>query len=792
MFCVGMKGFQGALLIRLLEGVLRASRLLIESNRLSEGIHAWLRHLGSAAGADSAMLGRRLEGTTRRARVMSRWTRDPHSPLPRADFAIPDSTDVKRWVETLEAGEVVWTQRSDLRDPQTIYHWDAAGRKSNVLVPVVHSGRTIAWLSLGFASEFAYDAAIAGVLRTAADGVAAAMLRDDALTELLEEREQRLRMERDLLSREQSRSRELGAANESLRLVAQSLMPGTTLLDFLKTIVREVSVVSGSSTGGIFLYDESDATMRLVVSGSKGGPFFVAEPNDEAPWFQPLPAELTARWTHALGREQLVSMDRVEAERTGSCPLAMPWGHCDHLHFEIDLPLMAGDQLVGVLSQLFVSREEASNVDYPHVRALAHMAALAIYQDRLADSAQRMLIEAERQRAEQAQVAELARANASLRAATQALAESGDETHMFSACMSAIQQLANAHTVWLFRSEKDDGIMRLVGSYRDGRFSPEGEERDPISFRQGFDMYGPVSRRLRASDQLVWRSLREQVDEAAYLPATLVWHRQEQHAANAVQVLCVGDRVVGFIGMVFMEHVAPTESQRQHIQSLTQLVALTLELNRQSATTRRHAEQTAVLAERNRLAREIHDSIAQAFVAIQMQIKQLPMEIRRSELLSDVMTMAVHGLNEARRAVSALRPQELLHQQLPAGLERLVQQLTQGTALRVSMEHPPLWNPLPAHVEDHLFRIVQEATSNVVKHANASQLRIELSQTSDETTVLVADDGRGFDPAKPGRGGYGLESIRQRATLIGGQVAWQSDPAYGTQMLVSWSSEPVR
>jgi signal transduction histidine kinase len=263
------------------------------------------------------------------------------------------------------------------------------------------------------------------------------------------------------------------------------------------------------------------------------------------------------------------------------------------------------------------------------------------------------------------------------------------------------------------------------------------------------------------------------------------------HRANIVHALMVGERQVGFIGMVFDDDLPPSDSKLDLAHTLCQPITLALELARLSRLAQRNSEQNAVLAERSRLAREIHDGIAQSFLAIQMQLDTLEHSVQAQKPVVQALDMARHGLTEARRAVAALRPQGLLNHDLPRGVQRLLAQLAAQGAVQCVLDSPPAWQCLPPEVEDHLFRIVQEATNNVLKHAQARHLRVELSQAAGEATVLIADDGVGFDPARlPVGHGFGLESMKQRSQLIGGRIDWLSQPGKGTQVLVSWS-EPV-
>jgi two-component system, NarL family, sensor histidine kinase LiaS len=153
------------------------------------------------------------------------------------------------------------------------------------------------------------------------------------------------------------------------------------------------------------------------------------------------------------------------------------------------------------------------------------------------------------------------------------------------------------------------------------------------------------------------------------------------------------------------------------------------------------------------------------------------------------LALARQGLAEARRAVAALRPQGLQNGDLPGAIRHLLSQIEHSAALSCSLVCPAAWQRLPADVEDHMFRILQEAANNAVRHARARWLKVELSQATGEATVLVADDGVGFEPAGIGlRQGFGLESMQQRAQIIGARIDWLSQPGKGTQVLLSWTS----
>jgi signal transduction histidine kinase len=200
-----------------------------------------------------------------------------------------------------------------------------------------------------------------------------------------------------------------------------------------------------------------------------------------------------------------------------------------------------------------------------------------------------------------------------------------------------------------------------------------------------------------------------------------------------------------------------------------------------------------VLEERARLAREIHDTLAQGFVGISSQLDAvamcLPDQTAPARKHLDVArSMARHSLTEARRSVMDLRASMLDGRDLGAALESgaRVWAAGSGVEVEVGVTDPP--GKLPEEMEQNLLRIAQEAVTNAVKHAAARKIRIELGAEGRRICLRVADDGRGFDEnyalTSPG-GHFGLLGMRERAERLGGEMRLVSHPGEGTEVEVS-------
>ena len=201
----------------------------------------------------------------------------------------------------------------------------------------------------------------------------------------------------------------------------------------------------------------------------------------------------------------------------------------------------------------------------------------------------------------------------------------------------------------------------------------------------------------------------------------------------------------------------------------------------------------AVLQERLKLAREIHDTLAQAFVGISAQLDALetclPENLRPAHIYLELARrMSQHSLTEARRSVMDLRSAALNNQDLSAALQCGARNWTQGSAVDVEVDVRGDVRTLSEDVEHNLLRIAQEAVTNALKHAHPSKITVRLLGNDRNLTLRVTDNGCGFEPedAFVGMGGhFGLIGIRERAERIGGELRLESQPGFGTQVEVS-------
>jgi len=202
---------------------------------------------------------------------------------------------------------------------------------------------------------------------------------------------------------------------------------------------------------------------------------------------------------------------------------------------------------------------------------------------------------------------------------------------------------------------------------------------------------------------------------------------------------------------------------------------------------RKRAEEASILEERNRIAREIHDTLAQALtgVIVHMEVAKVvvPEDSKARNHLIQAHNLARDGLAEARRSVWALRPQVLEQGSLSQALESLVHGLTAGTPIKGECTIEETQYLLPSHVETNLLRIAQEAFVNALKHAHANVVQVELTFGSQTVSLCVRDNGQGFNPERQSRKGFGLLGMHERIQSLGGQLTISSQPGQGTEVI---------
>ena len=362
-----------------------------------------------------------------------------------------------------------------------------------------------------------------------------------------------------------------------------------------------------------------------------------------------------------------------------------------------------------------------------------------------------------------------------------------DPDNFFRVLMKALLDQTESQACGVWRLDDDGARCQPWMAYIGDRFYPDDANGwDDLAFAQQ-----DMSSHLLAYKP-GWEETIEYDGDDARLPENVrAFNRSIGLQTVAIVPLVFPTRNLGWIALSIGD--TPVEWapwRRATLEAIAQQVTLALHQSRLTEQSLAEARRQAVLEERNRIARDIHDTLAQGFAAILMQLQSvqrnaplLPAKVARS--IDTAVELARTHMIEARRSVGALRPQEIEAGDVAAVLERTTELARRTTEVPIELliEELP---QLSAGVEREIIGIAQEALTNAVRHSRARKITIHAAATrSVGLRLSVADDGRGIAKEQFGAG-FGLTIMQERADRIGGSLTIVTAPRAGTEVVLAW------
>ncbi|HEY6823319.1 MAG TPA: sensor histidine kinase [Steroidobacteraceae bacterium] len=441
------------------------------------------------------------------------------------------------------------------------------------------------------------------------------------------------------------------------------------------------------------------------------------------------------------------------------------------------VPIFVAGEFDGVVG--FDNTRGQRAIDAAELAALETAAGVigaALHRERLVDDVRR-----ERERAAEQRVAELAKANAVIRGNLERLA---GETDLYSfmghMLLEATRQFGASSGDVVVR---DDALQewRVVAHVHDDQLTA-------APYASSVPLEGSAFTALHGDElrQVLYFDIERKADGS--WPGLMEFHLANGEVGTVIYPMMFGGRSVGFMALTFKRN-AEEVTRSELLVALAQQATLAVQLTRLAYS----AKEAAVLMERTRIGQEIHDGLAQAFTGILLQlgaVEEFPSCRKRgSELaltLSRIRELARDGLAEARRSVMALRLDQTRRAGLELALRQLADRSTVPGGVSCTFEGAGIATGLKPEHEHELLRIAQEAVSNAVRHARPQTVRITMTDQLEQWELAVADDGVGMEqsPELSARQGFGLASMRQRASAIGGEWQIASEPGRGTRVSV--------
>lgn len=331
-----------------------------------------------------------------------------------------------------------------------------------------------------------------------------------------------------------------------------------------------------------------------------------------------------------------------------------------------------------------------------------------------------------------------------------------------------------------------EGIFERRGSRPFSALKPAGGEaylKATLQKRPTYTNYPPLPERLN--------EIRRDPTIPEAVKAERIRLRQKYAASFSVP-LFVQDKVYG--GMVFY-YTEPQKFSDEQIQlglTFAKQMALAIE----NAMLREKSAQAAILAERSRLARDLHDAVTQTLFSASLIADVLPRLWERSpetgrQKLEELRLLTRGALSEMRTLLLELRPDTLADVELGDLCRHLANAFSGRTRVPVAFTQEAQ-AALPPPVKETFYRVAQEALNNIAKHANAGQVHLHLVAQPEQAEVIIHDDGAGFDPATLTPENLGLAIMRERAAAIGAQLTIESAPGAGTTVQLRWCEDMRR
>lgn len=362
------------------------------------------------------------------------------------------------------------------------------------------------------------------------------------------------------------------------------------------------------------------------------------------------------------------------------------------------------------------------------------------------------------------------------------LATAPDPEKFIGQMLNTIGRLLNAQTasLWLFDETTDSLVLRLVAGGAQSA-APDSEHpfmTNPLSWKQNPAIQellftaGPIVCEDLETDPRVngeWREYLKQKGARRFL---------------AVPIL-MGGKVRGLVGVRHTDQASYRPEEIELTQALAHQVMLAIQLNEFAE----QGQRAAVFEERNRMARDIHDTLAQGFTGVIVQLEAAEDAIScssRTEAdahLRRAGELARRSLSEARRSVHALRPHALQEHNFWEALKGMIKNTTVGTALQTKCEAQGKIPELPQPWQENLLHIGQEALTNTLKYARARNFETRLSYKANELCLELRDDGDGFR-LKDRHDGVGHRGMRERVKQMGGVLKIATSGGKGTKITV--------
>jgi signal transduction histidine kinase len=600
----------------------------------------------------------------------------------------------------------------------------------------------------------------------------------------------RAEMARHMARAADARLAELMQVNQALRDNLALLINVTDQRDFIRCAMAGISEQLGATGAALFRYDPAAHTLRMAEQAPSSASVELS-PESLSDFTRPVPADITPYWRTLLAHGGPFVLDAEDPlQQYLFWPGTRKWHIERGQPISVGIALQVGDEAVGFIGVLFDGRVSLSDVQLAQAQALARQVALAIHLQRLSDRASQAAVAQEREQAAEQRAAEAERLSRMLGGVVTAgrhLLDGATYEEAVSQCLATLGRAFGAQRVAIGHYVPEPGYDVPMAVFRIG-WNPDGAPSERVGERvpRTADVDRCAVALLRGESNWIRR-------EDLTDPATLDYWRLTGTQTVLVCGVAIDRKNLGWLYFSFADSRPRDETTIAAVHTAATAIAAAERRwdAQRTADAERTARQAAVLSERSRMAREIHDTIAQGLLGIMMQARSLLAEAGEHDpRLRTIERLATHYMAEARQAVHALR-EDLSHaRDLSESMSRTIARMARNAerAITFSVDRAGMTPDVPADVHENLLRIAEEAITNALRHAGPqAAVTVELSGTAASgVRLLIYDNGVGFDTAEYTDGRWGLIGMQERADKISAMLTIVSEPERGTTIIVTW------
>ncbi len=539
------------------------------------------------------------------------------------------------------------------------------------------------------------------------------------------------------------------------RILTEISQQITSILEIDELLVRVVRLIQRTFNYyhvGIGLIENDDVVYRVGAGVLWDDPNFQFKPGHLK-----IGSEGITGWVARTGKPALVPDVSADPRYV--------WMQGSLTKSELIVPITVKGMVIGVLDVQSRHKNDFEPTDVELMQAIANQAGIAIENARLFAETQRLLQETE-QRANELTI---------INNVQQGLASKLDVQSIYNLVGDRFREMFDAEVVMISTYDPQSNtvehryaIERGERVYSQGTHPPGGFRSRIIQTRQPFLLNTGVP------------------DEAARLGQPTLPGTTTPKSWLGVPILA-GDQVTGILSVQNLEREnAFDDSDVRLLETFAASMSIALE----NAHLYEQARQLAILEERQRLGRELHDSVTQALYGISLYAQAATGKISNDQIdqalqyISDIQNTAQESLADMRLLIHELRPPILARDGLVAALQSRLMSVEDRAGIKSNLRNN-LTGRLPTNMEEGLYQIAREALNNSIKHAHSRNVSVNLEQRPNLISMEISDDGIGFDPKTARReGGMGLGNMQERAQSQGWKFQVESSPGNGTLIKV--------